>query len=300
MRAAIAVLTAVTLVVTACSGPDQLVAPFGAQAARIGQELTVLGWRMTVSELRWGADQVLVDVSASLDDPADPDGHAAPEELRFGLYGALAHPLEVNGIGSCAGVVGATSQPLAAVGDDRLAGTVCLGPMKDRSMVRGVYVYSPQDRMPGTTIAYPAAFPMGLPPTGDDDTGLALTTTSVDVVRADGISLSPAALGEPTAFDGNGHMLLGLAADAPVDRYRDQSQARGGPLMLTAGPWEPGPWSDPGCAAYGPSVLILPDASLGAVHVAFALCTQGALSAAALYATVSVAGTHAAVWISRD
>ena len=98
MRVAIAVLTAVTLVVTACSGPDQPVAPFGAQAARLGQELTVLGWRMTVSELRWGADQVLIDVTASID---DPDSHAAPEELRFGLYGAVAHPLEVNGIGSC-------------------------------------------------------------------------------------------------------------------------------------------------------------------------------------------------------
>ena len=166
-------------------------------------------------------------------------------------------------------------------------------------MVRGVYVYSPQDRMPGTTIAYPAAFPLGLPPTGDNDTGLALSTTSVDVVRADGISLTPAALGDPAAFDGNGHMLLGLAADAPVDRYRDQSRARGGPLMLTAGPWAPGPWSDPGCAAYGPSVLILPDASLGAVHVAPALCTQGTLTEAALYATVSVVGTHAAVWLSR-
>lgn len=298
MRALLAILSTVALVATGCSGTDQPAAPFGAQAARIGHALTILGWRMTVSELRFGADHVLVDVTATLADPADPDAHAKPEDLRFGLYGALAHPLEVNGIGSCAAAVGATSQPLA-VNAETLSGTVCLGPMQDRSAVRGVYVYSPADRMPGTTIAYPAAFPVGLPPTGDEDTGVALRTTSVDAVRAGGIALAPAAMGDPTAFDGNGHMLLGLSVDAPVERYREQSQARGGPLMLAAGPWLPGPWSDPGCAAYGRSALILPDASLGAVHVGLSLCTQGPLTAALLYATVSVIGTHAAVWISR-
>jgi hypothetical protein len=50
------------------------------------------------------------------------------------------------------------------------------------------------------------------------------------------------------------------------------------------------------CAAYGASALILPEASLDAVHVSASLCTQGEINEALLYATVSVVGTHAAVW----
>jgi hypothetical protein len=50
------------------------------------------------------------------------------------------------------------------------------------------------------------------------------------------------------------------------------------------------------CSAYGSSVLILPEASLDAVHVNASLCTQGDLNEALLYATVSVEGTHAALW----
>ncbi|EUA68620.1 hypothetical protein I553_1808 [Mycobacterium xenopi 4042] len=43
-------------------------------------------------------------------------------------------------------------------------------------------------------------------------------------------------------------------------------------------------------------MLILPEASLDAVHVSPSLCTQGEINEAVLYATVSVVGTHAAVW----
>ncbi|WP_448400772.1 hypothetical protein [Mycolicibacillus trivialis] len=297
MRAVIAVLTAVVMVASGCSKTDGVQAPYGAEAARMGQELTVLGWDMTLSDLRWGADHVLVDVTAH---PADGDeNRSAPEDLRFGLYGALAHPVEADGIGSCASAVGATSQPLQSQGD-LLSGTICLGPMKDRAAVRGIYVYSPADRMPGTTVAYPAAFPVGLAPTGPDDTGLDVSTASVEAWRADGIPIGPPALGDPTAFEGDGHMLLGLVAEAPADRYRQQSQERGGPLMLVVGPWTPGPWANPACDVYGQSALVLPDASLGAARVAVSLCTQGNLTAALLYATVSVIGTHAAVWVDRD
>lgn len=297
MRALIAMLTAVVTAAAGCSKNDAPQAPYGAEAARMGQELSVLGWTMTLSDLRWGADHVLVDVSAR---PADgAENRTAPEDLRFGLYGALAHPLEADGIGSCASAVGATSQPLQATGD-HLTGTICLGPMKDRAAVRGIYVYSPADRMPGTTVAYPAAFPVGLAPSGPDDTGLEVSTASVEAWRADGIQVGPAALGDPTAFEGNGHMLLGLVAEAPADRYRQQSQDRGGPLMLLVGPSTPGPWSNPACEVYGQSALVLPDALLGAVRVAVSLCTQGNLTAALLYATVSVVGTHAGVWIARD
>jgi hypothetical protein len=46
-------------------------------------------------------------------------------------------------------------------------------------------------------------------------------------------------------------------------------------------------------------VLILPEASLDAVHVSASLCTQGDISEALLYATVAIAGTHAAVWTTQ-
>ena len=94
---------------------------------------------------------------------------------------------------------------------------MCLGPQRDQSQVRGVYVYSPRDRTAGTTTALPAAFPVGLPQTRDNDTGLSLRTTSVDAFRADGAMLDPAALGDQAAFTGGGYMLLGLEIDGLAD-----------------------------------------------------------------------------------
>src|SRR6185312_799582 len=129
---------------------------------------------------RWDGDYVLVDVDASPASAKDP--HAKPEDIRFGLYGALAHPLEVAGLGSCD--IAKTSvrdipAPLSAP-RDRLTGTVCLGPLKDRSQVRGIYGYSPRDRIPNSSSAYPVAFPVGLLPTNPNDTGgLAVKTGSL-------------------------------------------------------------------------------------------------------------------------
>ena len=83
-------------------------------------------------------------------------------------------------------------------------------------------------------------------------------------------------------------------------QYRDDSARRGGPMMLVAAPNLPGPGLSPACAAYGASVLVLPDSSLDAVRVNASLCTQCEINAALLYVTVSVAGTHAALWVTRD
>ena len=94
-------------------------------------------------------------------------------------------------------------------------------------------------------------------------------------------------------------MLLGLDVDAVAARYRDDSAGRHGPMMLLAAPTLPGPGLSPACAAYGASMLILPEASLDAVHVNTSLCTQGEINAALHYVTVSVVGTHAAVWTER-
>ncbi|BBN50298.1 hypothetical protein [Mycobacterium avium] len=286
--------------VTACSNFHPAARPYGAQGARLGESLALLGWNMSLSNLRWDGDYVLVDVDAS---PASAKGpHAKPEDIRFGLYGALAHPMEAIGLGSCDSTTTSLHDvpaPLSAP-PDRLTGTVCLGPLKDRSQVRGVYGYSPRDRIPNSSSAYPVAFPVGLLPTNPNDSGgLAVKTASLSAWRADGTPVTKAQLGDPGAFTGNGYMLLGLEATAVAARYRDESVQRGGPMMLLASPTLPGRGLNPACAAYGSSVLILPDASLDAVHVNASLCTQGEINDALLYATLAIDGTHAGVWTQR-
>jgi hypothetical protein len=273
-----------------CPGSHHPVRHYGAQGARLGEALGLLGWNMSVSNLRWDGDYLLMDVDASTTDPRAP--HAKSEDLRFGLCGALAYPIESTGLGSCDNTMASVhdiQHPLSAP-PDRLTGTVCLGPLKNRSHVRGVYGYSPRDRIPNTSVAYPAAFPVGLMPTNGNDTGLVVKTTSLSAWRADGAPVTQAQLGDPAAFNGNGYMLLGLEADAVAARYRDDSAARGGAMMLLASPTVPGRGLNPASATYGSSVLILPDASL---------CTQGEINEALLYATVAIEGTHAGVWTQR-
>jgi hypothetical protein len=297
-----ATVACVVCCLAGCSGSNRPVNPYGAHGARFGESLALLGWNMSVSNLRWDNDFVLVDVDAAVASAKDPKApHAKPEDIRFGLYGALAHPMEVSGLGSCDNAMASVhdiGSPLSAPAD-RLTGTVCLGPLKDHSQVRGVYSYSPRDRIPNSSAAYPAAFPVGLMPTNANDTGLVVKTASVSAWRADGTPVTKAQLGDAGAFNGNGYMLLGLEADSVAARYRDDSAKRGGPMMLLASPTLPGAGLNPSCAAYGSSVLILPDASLDAVHVNASLCTQGEINEALLYATVAIDGTHAGVWTQR-
>ncbi|OBE95094.1 hypothetical protein [Mycobacterium sp. 852002-10029_SCH5224772] len=300
MRTVLAIAACLALCLAGCSSTNHAARPYGAQGARLGESLTLLGWNMSVSNLRWDGDYVLVDVDASPASANDP--HAKPEDIRFGLYGALAHPMEADGLGSCDNAktsVRDIPAPLSAP-RDRLTGTVCLGPLKDRSQVRGIYGYSPRDRIPNSSSAYPVAFPVGLLPTNPNDSGgLAVKTASLTAWRADGKPVTKAQLGDPGAFTGNGYMLLGLEADAVAARYRDESAKRGGPMMLLASPTLPAPGLNPACATYGSSVLILPEASLDAVHVNASLCTQGGINDALFYATLAVDGTHAGVWTQR-
>ena len=291
-------MATIVVVASACSGDDGGAHPYSTQSAAIGESLSVLGWNMSMTNLRFDADYVLVDVDAS---PSQKDGqHAKPEDIRFGLYGALAHPIEANGLGGCQDVTSLALQPLSAPTPDKLTGTACLGPQRDQSQIRGIYVYSPRDRIPDTAAAYGAAFPVGVPPTKENDTGLVLKTTSVDAFRADGAQLDPSALGDPTAFSGNGYMLLGLEIDGLASRYRDDSARRGGPMMVLVAPTLPAPGLSHACDIYGASVLVLPEASRDAVQVRASLCTQGEINAALLYATVSLVGTHAGLWTTRD
>jgi hypothetical protein len=296
MRRLIAALAAIVVAASACSDDGKPQAPYSTQISSIGASQTILGWNVTVKNLRFDGDYVLIDVDAS----AASGAHAKPEDLRFGLYGALAHPMEANALVGCKDVTSLTVQPLSAPTPEKLTGTACLGPLRDHTQVRGVYLYSPRERIPSTAVGYPAAFPVGVPPTNDNDTGLVLKTTSVDAFRADGVQLDAAALGDPQGFSGNGYMLLGLEVTGLAQRYRDDSARRGGPLMVLATPTLPPPGLSHACDVYGSSVLVLPEASRDAVDVRVSLCTQGEINQALLYATVSMVGTHAALWTTRD
>lgn len=298
MRAFLAVIATVLLAaVSGCSNTAAASDTYSAPTAKVGESLAVSGWNVSVSNVRFEADHVLVDVDAAHSGDGEP---VKAESLRFGLYGALVHPIETNGLGSCRNVDDLTVSPLSAPGPDRLTGTVCLGPQRDQNQVRGVYVYSPQDRMPGTTVAYAAAFPVGLLPTTDTETGLTLKSTSVEAFRADGAQLTQSALGDPEAFTGDGYLLLGLDINGLASRYRDDSARRGGPLMVVIAPSLPGKGLSYACSAYGASVLVLPDASRDAVAMRASLCSQGEINSAVLFASVSVIGTHAALWTLDD
>lgn len=298
MRRLVALCAAAVLLLAGCSGDEDHGGPFGAQQAQIGEALSLLGWNISVANLRFEGDQVLIDIDAAVAD--ENAEHVAADSLRFGLYGALAHPLEANAIGGCDAATDLNLQPVTGVDPKRLSGTVCLGPLRDQSQVRGVYLYSPQDRMPQTTVAYAAAFPVGLSPTPDTDTGLVISSTSVDGFAADGSQLRPEAIGDPNAFTGNGYMLLGLSIDGLAQRYRDDSEKRGGPLMLLTGPTLPGKGLSHACSVYGSSLLVMPDESRDAVAIRASMCTQGEINAALLYPTVSVIGTHAALWTTQQ
>ncbi|TRW77853.1 hypothetical protein FK535_26530 [Mycolicibacterium sp. 018/SC-01/001] len=290
----IALLVVLVLTATSCSSDDDRPDVYSALTAAVGEQLAFLGWNMSVANLRFDSDHVLVDIDATPSQQDKP--HTKPQDIRFGLYGALDHPVEANAVGGCEDVTSLEVQPLSADSPDRMSGTVCIGPFRDQSQVRGVYAYSPRDRIAGSTVAYPVAFPVGLPEINANDTGLDLTTTSLDAFRADGTALNPTALGDPEAFTGKGYMLIGLDVSGLAVRYRDDAAARGGPLMVVAAPTVQGRGLSHACDVYGASVLVLPEASRDGVQVRASLCTQGEINEALLYATVSVVGTHAALW----
>jgi len=95
-------------------------------------------------------------------------------------------------------------------------------------------------------------------------------------------------------------MLIGLEIAGLAARYREDSAARGGPLMVLAAPTRTGRGLSHACDIYGASLLVLPEASREAVQVRASLCTQGEINEALLYATVSLTGTHAGLWTSGD
>lgn len=71
-------------------------------------------------------------------------------------------------------------------------------------------------------------------------------------------------------------------------------------MMVLAGPTLPGRGLSNAYTVDGGSVLVLPEVSREGVQVRFSLCTQGEIDAAVLYPTVSLRGTHAALWTKDD
>src|SRR5512139_2632793 len=107
-------LVAIVLAATSCSGDSagDRHDVYSALTAAVGESLATLGWNMSVANLRFDADYVLVDVEASPAQQGAP--HAKPEDIRFGLYGALDHPVEANALGGCADVTTLALQPLSS------------------------------------------------------------------------------------------------------------------------------------------------------------------------------------------
>ena len=98
----IALLAAIMLAATSCAGGGDRSDVYSAPTAALGESMAVLGWNMSVANLRFDADYVLVDIDAS---PSQEGGeHVAPGDVRFGLYGALAHPIEADAVGGCGDV----------------------------------------------------------------------------------------------------------------------------------------------------------------------------------------------------
>ncbi len=84
------------------------------------------------------------------------------------------------------------SSPLSAP-PDRLTGTVCLGPLKDRSAVRGVYLYSPRDRITENRRGLPARrFRSGCCRPTATTPAWWIKTTSLAAWRADGTPVTKA------------------------------------------------------------------------------------------------------------
>jgi hypothetical protein len=298
LRDLLAVIS-VALLLVGCSAAESPPHPYGASQANIGGSIALLGWNMSIANLRFEQGHVLVDVDAAPSAKGKP--HAKPEDIRFGLYGTLAHPIETDGLASCDGVTSLSITPLTAPNPDRLTGTVCLGPEDNQAAVRGVYVYSPRDRIAETAAAYPVAFPVGVLPTNRSDTGITVKTTSVEAWRSDGAVISQESLGDPGVFSGKGYMLLRMNISAIKAEYSDESAQRGGPLMLLLSPTLPAAKSlSKACAAFGSSLLLMPDQKLDAVQVSASMCAQGDINDALLYATLSVVGTHAGVWVSKN
>ena len=300
LRALIAMLSIALVAVAGCSAPDRQPHPYGAATAKIGESVAILGWNMSVSNLRWESGHVLVDVDAAPSEPGQAARQAGGYPVR--TVRRSRPPDRGRRPGSCSGVASLAISPLSAPNPDRLTGTVCLGPQDERSAVRGVYVYSPRDRMPSTTAAYPVAFPVGLLPTNrhrhrhhreiDQRRGVAGRRHDADPDVASVI---------PRSSPATATCCWAWTSRRSRQQYSDESAQRGGPLMVVVTPTLPrGRGSATPARRTGRRCCVLPDAKLDAVQLNASLCTQGEINEAVLYATLSVVGTHAAVWISRE
>jgi hypothetical protein len=80
LRALIAILSVAVLgFVAGCSAPARQPKPYGASTAKLGESIAVLGWNLSLSNLRFESDYVLVDVDGAPSEQGKP--HAKPEDI---------------------------------------------------------------------------------------------------------------------------------------------------------------------------------------------------------------------------
>ena len=141
---------------SACSSTDQ-----AAHARRVlrppvrsASRLAILGWNMSVTNLRFDADYVLIDVEAIADRrrarrTPNPTTSGSASTARWRIRSRPTRSAAVET--SQAGV-----QPLSAPTPGRLSGTVCMGPCATSPRCVAFTRTQPRDRIAGTTVAYGA------------------------------------------------------------------------------------------------------------------------------------------------
>ncbi len=236
-----------SLMLAACSGGDDRRRPLATgRPPRSANRLSILGWNVSVSNLRFDGDQVLIDVDAArrgrrrARHPRRPCGSVCT--VRWPIR---SRPMPVGGCASAT-----RPEPAAITARDSRSASAAqhvLGPIRDQSQVRGCTLYSPQDRMPRrprSPIA--AAFPVGLAPTSATDTGCRCARPAwTRFTRRRLATRRPPRWATRSAFTGNGYMLLGLAIDGLANAIPRRLGARGGPMMVLTGPTLPGAGSVP-------------------------------------------------------
>ncbi len=255
---------------------------------------------MSVSNLRFDGDNVLIDVDAS---PSGDGAHADPKDLRFGLYGALAHPLEAPALGGCRDVTDLGVQPLSAPTPGEAHG---------HGVSRAACATSPRcaaftsirrsDRMRGHhDVLCRCVSRRAAADQRERHRAFAQDHQRGRVPRGRRHARPDRARRPRTRSPASGYMLLGLEIAGLAARYRDESKrARRSD--------DGGGGADAACAravaTHATSTVrrcwCCPTRRWTRSSVRASLCTQGDINAALLYPTVSVIGTHAGLWTTEN
>ena len=264
-------------VTSACSSDDDRADPYTAQTAAIGESLAMLGWNMSVSNLRFDGDYVLVDVDAS---PSGSGAHAEPEgpavralRMRWRIR------IEANAIGGCRDV------------------TRPGGPTADRADARPAHRHGVPRAAAGPVPGARGVRVLAAGPDGGHHHGLRRGVSgrpaadqrqrhrSVAADRPASTRSAPTAPSStrprwatPTRSPVSGYMLLGLEIGGLAAQYRDDVGAARRTDDGAVPPDAAGPGLCHACDVYGASLLVLPDTSLRRRRRCGRRCARRAIS----------------------